>query len=145
MARGLGDRAGGILGLLDLVDEHQEAIEYELIAAGLRLRDLSTPALTWRDLFVLVRRWQKTPGNALAAGVYGAEVPSWTEQVLATIVDLLQAVAWKLPRPRRSGGKPKRFARWWEKRTQAFGRDPIPASQFDDWWESKSPGRGSRG
>lgn len=139
MAEGLDGEAGGIAGLLELVDEHQEAIEFELLLIGRHLDELGTPSLSWRDLYVLVRRWQKTPGNAFAASMHGSEVPSWSEQVLALMVDLQQAIAWKLPRPKSSAGKPKRFARWWEKRKQQkFGRGPIPLSQFNDWWESAS-------
>lgn len=137
MAEGLHGQAGGIVGLLELIDEHQEAVEFELLLIGRHLDELGTPALSWRDFLVLVRRWQKMPGNALAAAVHGVEVPSWGEQVMATMVDLLQAIAWKLPRPKRAAGKPKRFARWWEKRKQQkFGRDPIPMSTFDDWWDT---------
>lgn len=135
MAHGIERDAGGILGLLELVEEHQEAVEFELIAAGLRWRDIGSDAFTWRDLFVLVRRWQKLPGNALGAAVHGHEVPSWVEQVLAVLVDQVQATNFLLRRGK--GARPKRLARWWEKRKQQkFGRDPIPISQFDDWWES---------
>ena len=137
MARRVVDRAGGIFGLLDLVDEHREAIEYELLVIGRRLDELSTAALSWRDLFVLVRRWQMTPGNAFAASVHGAEVPAWSEQVLAVIVDMLNGIAFILKRGK--GSRPKRLQRWWEKRKQQkFGREPIPLSQFDAWWESAS-------
>lgn len=129
--------AGGIEGLLALIDEHEEAIEYELLAMGRHLDELGTAALSWRDLFVLLRRWQKTPGNAFAASLAGTEVPSWSEQILAVIVDLLQAVNFLLRRGK--GQRPKRILRWWEKhKQQRLGRDPIPLSQFDDWWESAS-------
>ena len=43
------DLAGGILGLLDVVDEHREAIERDLVMAGLRLRDWPTAEFTYRD------------------------------------------------------------------------------------------------
>lgn len=137
MAEGLDREAGGIFGLLDLVDEHREAIEYELLLIGRHLDELGTPALSWRDLFVLVRRWQKTPGNAFAAAMHGSEVPAWSEQVLAIIVDLLNGIAFILRKGK--GSRPKRLTRWWEKRKQQkFGREPIPLSKFDDWWESAS-------
>lgn len=139
MAQGIGGVAGGILGLLELIAEHQEAIEYELLVHGFRLRGVPSESLNWRDLLVLVRRWQKTPGNALAAALQGAEVPSWSEQVLAVLVDQIQAVNFNLRRGK--GARPKRFDRWWEKRKQRFGRDPIPISQFDDWWDAKSAQR----
>lgn len=135
MARRLVGGRGGIYGLLELLDEHQEAIEYELLVIGRHLDELGTRALTWRDLYVLVRRWQMTPGNAFASSVHGHEVPSWSEQVLAVIVDILNGIAFILKRGK--GSRPKRLQRWWEKRkTQKFGRDAIPIAQFDAWWES---------
>ncbi len=136
MARRVGGQPGGIRGLLELIDQHREALEFELIREGLRLRDLPSEAFDWRDLYVLVRRWQKTPGNAFAASVNdGVEVPSWGEQVLALAYDALQGIAFILKRGK--GQRPKRLTRWWEKRReQKFGSDPIPLSQFDDWWDS---------
>lgn len=137
MAEGLEGEAGGIYGLLDLVDEHQEAIEFELLVIGRHLDELGTAALSWRDMYVLVRRWQMTPGNAFAASMHGGEVPSWTEQVLAVVVDLLNGIAFILKRGK--GSRPKRLLRWWEKRKQQrFGREPIAMSKFDDWWVSAS-------
>lgn len=137
MARRIVGRRGGILGLLNLVDEHQEAIEYELLIIGRHLSELGSPALTWRDLYVLVRRWQMTPGNAFAASVHGGEVPSWTEQVLAVVVDMLNGIAFILKRGK--GSRPKRLLRWWEKRKQQkLGREPIALSKFNDWWDSAS-------
>lgn len=135
MAEGFLPEAGGIDGLLALIDEHEEAIEFELLNIGRHLDELGTPALSWRDLYVLARRWQMLPGNAFAADVHGHEVPSWTEQVLAVIVDALQGIAFILKRGK--GQRPKRFVRWWEKRKQQkFGADPIPIAEFDAWWES---------
>ena len=134
MAEGFFGCAGGIFSLLDLIEQHQEALEYELIREGLRLRDLPSEAFNWRDLFVLIRRWQKTPGNAFAAALNGgAEVPAWGEQVLALVYDALQAVAFILKHGK--GQRPKRLTRWWEKRKeQKFGSAPIPLAQFADWW-----------
>lgn len=135
MAEGLAGNAGGIFGLLDLVDEHQEAIEFELLVIGRQLDELGTPALSWRDLYVLVRRWQRTPGNAFAAALHGQEQPSWTEQVLAVIVDLLNGIAFILKRGK--GQRPKRLQRWWErKKQQRLGSSPIPISKFDAWWDA---------
>lgn len=85
-------------------------------------------------MWVLTRRWQKLPGNAVAAAIHGHEVPSWIEQVLAVAVDQLQAMNFNLRHGK--GQRPKRLQRWWESVKKRFGRDPIPLSQFDDWWES---------
>ncbi|PRB08618.1 hypothetical protein CQ047_12115 [Microbacterium sp. MYb72] len=55
--------------------------------------------------------------------------------MLAVLVDQVQATNFLLRRGK--GARPKRLTRWWEKRKQQkFGRDPIPISQFNDWWES---------
>lgn len=55
MAGGVAGFGGGILGLLCVVEEHGDALEYDLIRAGLRLRDCPSEAFTWRDLLVFVR------------------------------------------------------------------------------------------
>lgn len=138
MAEDFGGEPGGILGLLRLVDAHREAIEYELLRAGLRLRDLGTEQFNWRDLFVLVRAWQKQPHNALAEAVH--KHPVWTigEQLLAILVDLTGHGNWQRLK-KRFAPKPKRLPRPWEKQnTRQLGSDPIPISQFDDWWDAQS-------
>jgi len=104
--------------------------------AHYRISDLGSGLLTWRDLFVLVRRWQKLPGNAVAAAVHGSEVPSFDQQVLAVVVDQLAVANWQ--RKGGKGGKPKRMQRWWEKqKARKFGSDPVPISGFASWWDSK--------
>lgn len=136
MAEGLRSHCGGILGLYGLLVEHREAIEYELLAAGKNVDDLSTRALSWRDLYVLIRRWQKLPGNAVAAAVHGYEVPTFDNQIIAIVAEQLAVANWQ--RKGGKGAKPKPLERWWKKKkTQQFGKDPIPASKFSDWWESK--------
>jgi len=57
-----------MIGLLDLIEEHGEAVEYDLIDAGLRLRWLGTEALSWRDLLVRVRLSPK--GSALYRAIH---------------------------------------------------------------------------
>ncbi|MFI5781102.1 DUF5361 domain-containing protein [Nocardia sp. NPDC051570] len=54
MACAFGSGPGGILSLAALLEEHSEAIEYDLIGVGLRLRQLGTEQLNWRDLKVVV-------------------------------------------------------------------------------------------
>lgn len=50
------------------------------------------------------------------------------------IADLIQGTNYLLRKGK--GQRPKRLQRWWEKRQRKLGRDPIPISQFDDWWEA---------
>lgn len=75
----VGCQRGGILGLVHCLTEHGEAIERDLLVAGLRLGDLGTDRLTWRELLVLVR-WSP-PGSALARSVSGTSTPTASEQL----------------------------------------------------------------
>ncbi|WP_150129227.1 hypothetical protein [Microcella alkaliphila] len=76
------------------------------------------------------------PETALAHAVYG-ERWSITDQLLALIFDVLQLGNWQRAR-KRTAPKPKPLVRPWQrKKTTSLGRDAIPISQFDDWWESK--------
>lgn len=96
MAGRLERHGGGIAGLLKLLrDEKQrEAIEYDLIALGLRLDWLGTAALSWRDLLVIVR--QARPGGAIYAQL-GGEAARWglSEQLLAEIIDTARILVWQ--------------------------------------------------
>lgn len=105
---------------------------------GRSLDDLGTLALSWRDLRTLIRRWQRTAGTALHESVHG---PSWSTeaQLLAGLFDVLQMGNWQRAQ-KKSAPKPKPIKRPWEKAAKStrLGSDPIPISQFDDWWESVS-------
>lgn len=104
--------------------------------AHYRVADLGSELFSWRDLYVLIRRWQKLPGNAVAAALQGSELPSFEQQVVAIIADQLAVANWQ--RKGGKGAKPKPLQRWWKKvKSQTFGSDPVPISKFSDWWESK--------
>ncbi|WAC65185.1 hypothetical protein OVA14_07230 [Agrococcus sp. SL85] len=140
MEGGLAPLGGGILGLLDFVEQHEEAVEYDLLTRGFRLREFGNERHDWRDLWVLVRRLQVEPGTALRHAVHGELWPV-TDQLLANIVDALNHANWQRV-GKKNAPKPKRTPRPWEKtKAQRIGADPIPISQFDDWWESKSKRR----
>ncbi len=138
MAGGREGVAGGIFGLLDLLDEHGEAIEYDLIALGLRLDDLGTDRLTWRDLWVIVHRSPRT--SALSRSIAGEDI-EWglTEHLLAILIDATEVGNWQRasvgrksppqrPKPiKRPGSQPQ---------GRAFGSAPIPIKDFDAWWDS---------
>ena len=51
---GVRDRRGGIASLRGVLGEHSEAVEYDLLRLGQHIDDLGTPALSWRDLWVVV-------------------------------------------------------------------------------------------
>lgn len=109
MGQGFRNRSGGIRGLFRLLEEHGEAIEYDLIALGLRLDWLGTEALTWRDLCVIVK--QSPIGSALARSYRGH---SWTvgDIIALRSLDALRGLSWqtgggKGPRPKPLPGPEK--------------------------------------
>jgi hypothetical protein len=98
----LRDHCGGILGLLRLLTEHGEAIEYELLTIGKHIDDLGTRRLSWRDLLVVVK--QAPPQGALHRAL-DPEGWGWTvdSYLLAADVDYAAAAAWQ-----RAGDKRKK-------------------------------------
>lgn len=105
MGRGVGSRAGGTLGLLELVAEHREAIDYDLLCLGLDLNDLGTRRLDWCRLKAVLR-W--LPHDSAFGRSLRGEDAEWglAEHLLAGIHDLLAAGNWQragkkgAPRPK---------------------------------------------
>lgn len=104
--------------------------------AGWSLDDLGY-SLSWRDLQVLVQRWQKLPGTALCTAING-EHWSTTDQLLAELIDRVSIGNWQRA-GKQHAPKPKRFPRPWEKaKAKRFGSKPIALSKFKDWWDGKA-------
>lgn len=93
MGRGVAGDAGGIRALAELIGEHGQAIEADLIAVGLRLRWLGSELLTWRDLLVLVG--SSRPDSALSQAMGIEHMWGLREQLLAAAVDTLRVLAWQ--------------------------------------------------
>ena len=92
---------GGIRGLSRILTDHGEAVEYDLIALGLRLRWLGTERLTWRDLLVIVR--SSSQSSALLADTSPEDAAFGpTEMMLAVIEHRLRLLIWQ-----NGGGKGK--------------------------------------
>jgi len=128
VAAGLGRRPGGIRGLLGFLAEHREAVEYDLIALGLRLDWLGSGRLSWRDLLVVIRQ---APRNS---AVNRAQDPdhAWglPEQLLAALFDATRVGIWQrgsgkrsdYPEPlERPGVKPPR---------KKYGGTPLPMHEM---------------
>ena len=136
MAGGQPNFRGGIAGLCCLLEDHAEAIEYDLLALGLRLDDLGTEALTWRDLYVVVHR--SGPTSALIRELQ-PELSAWASgavlaDLLAHAVDLLAGGNWQRA-GKKTAPKPKPIPRPGRK-TEAtkYGSEPIPVRDFENWW-----------
>ncbi len=137
MAGGLEGHGGGIRSLLDLLDEYEEAVEYDLIALGLRLDDLGTERLTWRDLWVIVNNLPRS--SALVRAVAGTDA-EWglLEHLTAVVADAVEVGNWQR-QGKASAPKPKPIPRPGAKSDEKkFGSDPIPIKDFDAWWSGAS-------
>lgn len=93
---------GGILGLYGLIQEHREAIRYDLFMAGRSLDDLGH-AYSWDDFAAFVKF--APVDSRLAASVTG--MSAWTrgEVLLASAVDALRGANWQRAKGR--GPRPK--------------------------------------
>lgn len=104
MAGGVDGHGGGIVGLVRLLNEHGEAIEYELLTIGRHIDNLGTRRLTWRDLKVVALG--SPPGGALHRSIdpLGA---GWTADtyLLAAVADYEALSVWQ--RGGKKNNKPK--------------------------------------
>lgn len=137
MARGWG-RTGGIAYLAGLLEEHPAALDHDLITQTRYTLDDVPSRLGWSHLAHFVAYLK--PGSALHDELH-PEYSSFDFKtaLLADIFDLLGSFRYTYvaanskSKPRR----PKPYPRpWTERKSQHYGKDPIPASQFAEWWDS---------
>lgn len=126
----------GSLSLLRFVEEHEEAVEFDLIALGLRLRELGGPRLTLRDLWIIVRRNGRTPGTEIYGSEFGIEENRWglTEHLLAHVFDALQTQVWMKTKDGQKGrNPPKPFPRPGveDKNSKSYGSGALPIEELD--------------
>lgn len=139
---------GGILALVDVIDEHGPALEYDLLTrTRYQLSDIGG-ALPMTALLHFVQYlgidsalWREMHEDEArqVAWLDGSMVAP----VLADVYDVMALNLWvnanRGARHRRR--KPKPYPRPWSAshgETKHFGKDPIPISEFDSWWDSKS-------
>lgn len=132
MARVVGYRAGGIHRLLELYDEHSEALEYDLIALGLRWRDVPSRDLDWGDVRAIVL---SSPRTSALRRARDPERSAWDANtyVLANVVEELSVVAYLLSRIRGAHPKrPKPYPRPGETPdgVQRFTSKPVPLAEL---------------
>lgn len=152
--RGRRRRAGGIAGLAELIADHGEAIEFDLMCkAHMTLDDLGG-ALPLRALRSFVARLDHTSALWRETHADSNEWLPWLDgtmvaPMLANLVDVTNYARWEYAisctkkghsKPRR----PKRVPVPWLAGTSGerhIGSDPIPISEFDAWWDSKGKSR----
>lgn len=114
------------------MEKHEDAIAYDLIALGLRLRDLGTQDFTWGDLRAIVS--QAPHFSALYRALYPEE-SQWglQEQLMAAIVDYQAILAWQ-----NGGGSKKDYPKpiprpGIEDDSEQYGNDAIPMDEMAAW------------
>ena len=117
------------LSLVQLSREHSEALEFDLIKLGLRLRDAGSLEFNWRDLWVVCRRLGRD--SELYKSMNPDDDTSWsvTDYLLAMVADntsfrLYQAAGGK-------GKKPKPVPRPGD--VKQYGGDALPVDAMADW------------
>ena len=96
MARCLRRHGGGIARCLAVIAEHPDPLAYELLGRGLRIEQLGSDDLTWRDLALIIA--YPRPGTPLHAALHGADA-RWDgiePQLLAIIADRLGHITWQI-------------------------------------------------
>jgi hypothetical protein len=130
LAGGFQGHDGGISGLLELIDQHREAVEFDLIALGLRLDWLGTERLSWRDLLVVVNQSPRWSALSRAMNPEGSE---WglSEHLLAAVFDSLERGNWQRA-GRENAPRPKPFPRpgVTEDKQQTHGSTALPMDEM---------------
>lgn len=131
MAGGVEGQRGGIGYLAAELDAHGEAIEYDLIALGLRIDWLGTPELSWRDLWVILRQSPLTSAYRIARM---GEAALWSRDthLLADIFDVLAGANWQRA-GKASAPKPKPMHRPGAKRGTQLGAGALPIRDLEAW------------
>ncbi|WAB10580.1 tail assembly chaperone [Gordonia phage Ecliptus] len=127
-----GISTGGIFGLHRLLEEHGEAVEYDLIERGLRLRDLGKPWFSWTDLRALEKR-ARTDWTMELFRSRNPETWLWADpktmlfaEVATTASDLRYFAAFNLGWP--DGEVPERY---WPSRYGPPRNEPVQAASDD--------------
>lgn len=119
--------------LLTLDDpETREAIEFDLISLGLRLRNVGTDGLSWQDVYTVLRQ---SPRSSAFFRSQNPEAHEWglPELLLAEVADAVRVSNWQRGEGKRAD-YPKPIPRPGVKPTaQTYGKEAIPISDMAEW------------
>lgn len=133
------------------MDEHGGALDYDLMTrTRFTLSDLGG-SLDWVTLFHFVQNLDHT--SALVRKLYPdqREAFEWmagerNAAIMADLIDAINNLRWEsacarapkgTSKPRKLPLYPRPGAKDQDKGEKVIGSDPIPVSQFDEWWESQ--------
>lgn len=112
--------------------EHREAIEADLIQQGLRLRWVGSDALTWYELYAVIKH---LPRSSAYYRVLHPEEAEWElpALLLAEIADATRVANWQRGNGRRSD-YPKPIPRpGVEPDSKSYGKGALPVDELEAW------------
>lgn len=122
---------GGLTFLAWLIREHREAVEYELIRHGARLRHMGTSALSWRDVFVMCRA--APPKSPLAAAIDPRQAWDTADYLLAASADAQRWLQWsKTKDGKKNRNRPKPIPRPGMRETDKGRFTDVEVMDLDD-------------
>ena len=139
---GRGGNAGGIAGLVQLIDEHGAALEYDLLTmTRYQLRDVGG-TLPWGALLHFVSHLPRT--SALSQEIRPiSEEERWArgDYTAAILADLFDVVVSGFIAIGNRGSRRKPHAKpyprpWMKPQTRHVGKGAIPIKDFERWWNS---------
>ena len=119
------------LSLVQLIRDHAEALEFDLIKLGLRLRDAGSLAFNWRDLMVICRRLGRD--SELYRDMNPEDDTSWSVDtyLLAQLVD---NTSWQIYQANHGKGtKPKPVPRPNSEDHKVVKHDVMQVDDMRDW------------
>lgn len=144
VCRRCGSEPGGIAELDRIIEEHGPALEYDLLTKTCyQLRDVGG-ALPWGALLHFVQYLPRD--SALSRELYPTtDEERWADGTItaALLADIFDQLAMLRAEHAAKGSgrrpkEPKPYPRPWVKRKNErhVGADPIPISEFEDWWNA---------
>lgn len=123
-----------------MVDEYGKEIDFDLLTrTRYRLYQLGGE-LDWTTLWVFVQ------GLGVDSALYAAQHPerfAWdsgiaTPWLIADLIDEIRYLRYEhaASKSRTRPRQPERYPRPGDRKGNIIGSDPIPVSQFREWWES---------
>ena len=157
MARSRWDGAGGISGLVELIERHGEAIDADLqhFYPGRSLADLVTGRMSFRQLGVLIKGlpgdgtaiWRANRRTQHEGPVVAVDPPDdwWTpdRQLMATAIDELRLLFWtKTKDAARGENMPQPIKRPGVSSNDVHRGTPMTIADFEDFWSRATGGGG---
>lgn len=131
MAGRLGGLRGGILTLLDLIEKHRAAFDYEWRTRfGLELVGSLPDVVPWAEALRLTRILGQDPTSWLCASINGWDSPASIE--FGALADLFDLQGKRTPWKR--GSKPKPYPRPWDPKPKKRGQ----AVSIAEWERRKA-------